>query len=115
MAKSGKSLSELIREVYDVVGAFALERYDLHIDDENKVRVVDAMKNGLYTSFGPYKVTGTEDLDGYKFHLGENTWVMARASGTEPVLRIYAEASTYEEAVNILNATQATLFEKTEA
>lgn len=116
MAKSGKSMELLIQEIYDAVGEFALERYDLHVENELKERTVADLKAGKYTSFGDYKVTGTEDKDGNKFHLSKDgnngSWVMMRASGTEPVLRIYAEAKNHQEAVNILDAAQETLFGK---
>jgi phosphomannomutase len=115
MAKSGKSLENLIQEVYDTVGTFSLERYDLHVEDEEKNRIVNALKNDAYKQFGPYTVKRREDMDGFKYHLSDNEWVMMRASGTEPVLRIYAEAATHDDAIKILDAAQATLFEKVEA
>jgi phosphomannomutase len=115
MAKSGKSLEDLIKEVYDVVGTFSMERYDLHVEDEDKQRIVSALKNKEYKRFGSYNITGYDDLDGFKCYLENGSWVMARASGTEPVLRIYAEAPSYNEAIKILDATKAALFEKVEA
>jgi phosphomannomutase len=48
-----------------------------------------------------------EDTDGYKFHLNDNSWVMFRASGTEPVLRIYAESENSEACFKILDAAKA--------
>jgi phosphomannomutase len=81
-----------------------------------KERTVEDLKAGKYKAFGDYKVTGSEDKDGYKFHVSKDgnngSWVMMRASGTEPVLRIYAEANNYQEAINILDAAQETLFGK---
>jgi phosphomannomutase len=112
MAKSGKSLADLIKEVYDVVGHFTMERYDLHVDDANKERIVKALKAREYKNFGEFAITGYDDLDGFKCLLHDGSWVMARASGTEPVLRIYTEASSYEEAIKILDATRDALFEK---
>lgn len=109
MAKTGKSLRELIQEVYDVVGSFAVERYDLHLAEELKQSIIGKCKNGEYTSFGNYKVVKVEDMDGFKFHLDTGAWVMIRPSGTEPVLRTYSEASTSEESFKILDATKATL------
>jgi phosphomannomutase len=109
MAKTGKSLDELIQEVYDVVGKFAMGRIDLHITEEIKQRVLENCKAGKYTSFGNYKIEKVEDLDGYKFHLGNGEWVMIRASGTEPVLRVYSESSTQEKAEAILEATRAAI------
>jgi phosphomannomutase len=109
MAKTGKSLDELIQEVYDVVGSFAMGRIDLHITEEIKQTVLANCKAGKYTQFGSYKIEKTEDLDGFKFHLGNGEWVMIRASGTEPVLRVYSESSTNEKATAILEATKAVL------
>lgn len=106
MAKTGKSLNDLIKEVYDVVGTFAMGRIDLHITEEIKQRVLAECKAGRYKGFGSYKIEKVEDLDGYKFHLGNGEWVMIRASGTEPVLRVYSESSTDEKATAILHATR---------
>ena len=109
MAKTGKSLDELIQEVYDVVGKFAMGRIDLHITEEIKQNVLANCKTGKYKTFGNYTIEKTEDLDGYKFHLGNEEWVMIRASGTEPVLRVYSESSTDQKAQAILDATKKTL------
>lgn len=111
MAKTGKSLRELIQEVYDVVGSFAVERYDLHLEESLKQTIITNCKTGKYTQFGNYKVTKVEDMDGFKFHLDNGGWVMIRPSGTEPVLRTYSEASTSAESFNILDATKATLLQ----
>lgn len=102
MAKTGKSLPELIQEVYDITGTFCFERSDLYIDETIKQNVLDNCKNGNYKAFGNYKVTRVDDLDGWKFFFDENTWLMIRASGTEPVLRTYAEAPTQALTLSIL-------------
>lgn len=110
MAKSGKSMKALIQEIYDQVGTFALDRFDLHVENELKNKIIAKLKAGEYKSFGPYKVQSSEDMDGFKYHLTDDSWVMMRASGTEPVLRIYSEAPTQAEAVKILEAAQKELF-----
>ncbi len=102
MAKTGKSLNELIEEVYAITGTFSFERNDLHIDEAIKQKVLQNCKNNSYKEFGKYKVSRIDDLDGYKFFFDENTWLMIRASGTEPVLRVYAEAATQEKAFDVL-------------
>ncbi|MBL7910063.1 MAG: phosphoglucomutase/phosphomannomutase family protein [Bacteroidia bacterium] len=102
MAKTGKSLNALIEEVYAITGTFSFERNDLYIDEAIKNKVLQNCKNNSFKEFGKYKVSRVDDLDGYKFFFDENTWLMIRASGTEPVLRTYAEAATQEKAMDIL-------------
>jgi phosphomannomutase len=93
MAKTKKSLKDLIQEVYDITGTFWFERNDLHIDEATKNKVLQNCKSGAYKEFGKYKVQRVDDLDGWKFFFDDNTWLMIRASGTEPVLRTYAEGA----------------------
>lgn len=109
MAKKGKSLQQLIDEVYQITGPFAFERYDLHLTDEIKNRITENCKNNKYAAFENYKVVKTEDVDGWKFYFENDEWLMIRASGTEPVLRLYAESSTTEKAFNILNTAKKVL------
>ncbi|MFL5763007.1 MAG: phosphoglucomutase/phosphomannomutase family protein [Bacteroidia bacterium] len=109
MVKSGKTLDELIDEVYKIVGEFKFERSDLHLKEEVKVNIVENCKNNRYTAFGPYKVERVETIDGWKYFFGNDEWLMIRASGTEPVLRNYAESSTTEKAFEILKAAEKTL------
>lgn len=106
MAKSGKSLDDLIDEVYEIVGAFKFERNDLHITEEVKQKAIENCKNGAYKNFGKYTVDSVGTIDGFKFFFDDNRWLMIRPSGTEPVLRTYAEAPTLEEVREILKITE---------
>ncbi len=109
MARTGKSLRELIDMVYEEVGSFNSDRDDLHIDNETKELVISRCRDNAYTAFGPYKIQRVESIDGYKFYLSDTSWVMIRPSGTEPVLRVYAEASNAGEVRRILDATRAAI------
>jgi len=111
MAKSGKTLDELIKEVYDIVGPFSFERIDLHLDENKKQSIVQNCKDGIYTSFGKYNVKRVETTDGFKFYFDDDTWLMIRASGTEPVLRTYSESSSQEKCFDILEDTRKTLLD----
>jgi phosphomannomutase len=104
MAKSGKTLDELIQEVYAIVGPFAYDRNDLHIGETLKQDVLRNCNEGRYTAFGDLEVRRVETIDGYKFHFDNDQWLMIRASGTEPALRCYAESDSLANAKRILEA-----------
>ncbi len=109
MAKSGKTLNELIGEVYEITGPFSFERNDLQIREDIKQKVLANCKSGNYSAFGKYKVSRIEDLDGYKYFFENGDWLMIRASGTEPVLRTYAESNSRAAAFDILEAARKVL------
>ena len=109
MAKSGKTLDELIDEVYALVGPFKFERNDLHITEALKQKIILNCKANNYTHFGKYAVKEVKTTDGFKYFFDEERWVMIRPSGTEPVLRTYAEAPTLGEVREILKATEDTI------
>ncbi len=109
MAKSGKTLEDLIAEVYKIVGTFAYERSDLHLSPDLKEKILKACMEQKYKTFGKYRVTKTENLDGYKYFFENGDWMMIRASGTEPVLRTYAESSSSRAAFDILSEGKKTL------
>lgn len=109
MAKTGKSINELIQDVYDKVGAFATDRDDLHLDNDKKWAIMDKCKNGEITHIGDREVIRTETVDGYKFYLSEDDWIMIRPSGTEPVLRVYSQSNNAEGTRAILDAAHVTL------
>jgi phosphomannomutase len=106
MAKTGKTISELISDMYEKVGSFAVERYDLHLNNELKEQIIKSCKSNSYTNFGSYKIVSTEDTDGFKFRLDNGSWVMIRPSGTEPVLRVYSESDSSASAFDILDQTK---------
>jgi alpha-D-glucose phosphate-specific phosphoglucomutase len=112
MAEEGKTLGQLVEDLQQEYGRHYYGRTDLHLDDNIKN---DAMRraNEKPARMGSYKVHHVGTLDGVKFYLdaptngnGAGAWVLVRASGTEPLLRIYAEASSPELVSQILKETE---------
>ncbi len=109
MMETKKSLQELLKEVRDTVGDFAFQRIDLQIDQKEKNRIVEQCRTKPYEDFGDWTVQRIEDLDGWKFYFNDDEWLMIRPSGTEPVLRTYAEGRTPNRAKEILAACHKTI------
>jgi len=109
MTQSGKTLKQLCEEVYEVVGRFVYDRNDLHIENDKKEAIIKKALDRGYTKFGKYAFNNIETLDGVKYHLENGGWVMLRASGTEPLLRVYAEGNSKEETADILNDVLETI------
>lgn len=104
MAKTGKSLRELIEDIYKKVGRFAYDRDDLAVSDAQKAAVIHRCQTDPFTHFGPYELIAHENMDGFKFIIDDDTWAMIRPSGTEPVLRVYAQAKDAAEVRSLLDA-----------
>jgi phosphomannomutase len=111
MTVSGKTLKELCEEVYEIVGRFVYDRHDLHIENSKKEAIIAKAAAGGYSSFGKYEFDRVETIDGVKYHLTNGGWIMLRASGTEPLLRVYAEGNSKEETQDILADVKATILQ----
>lgn len=90
MAVRGKPLGALVQELMDEFGQHEFGRIDLHLTEKEKVATMKKYARGVKEIAG-YPVIGRKDTDGYKLLL-EKGWVLVRASGTEPLIRFYAEA-----------------------
>jgi len=113
MAEEGKPLGQLVRDLQHQYGEHHYARTDLHISNEMKQ---DAIRRAAEkpAKMGSFTVKDIGTLDGVKFFLdapangnGVEAWVLVRASGTEPLLRIYCEASTPDLVAQILRETEA--------
>ena len=111
MAKTGKSLDELIQDVYAKVGSFKFDRDDLHIEESKKWAIMDRCKAGQIRLIGGRPVIKTESIDGYKFFVSDDEWIMVRPSGTEPVLRVYGHGKDMAGVRSLLDAGHVALQE----
>ncbi len=101
MARREKTLSQLVQELYDEYGFFCYNRVDLHVSEAKKQAIMDRAAKGDLETVGGYKVLKFSNLDGYKYHF-EGGWMLIRASGTEPILRLYCEADSQEKVDKVL-------------
>lgn len=112
MAKSGKDLATLVSDLLDELGTMEFERRGLSVSDEQ----MDNFKSNIIPKFSPdeasdFKVVSIDRRDGIKLYLEKDAWVMMRPSGTEPLIRIYAEAQTCEEVQSLLEWAQSVICE----
>jgi alpha-D-glucose phosphate-specific phosphoglucomutase len=103
MAWHGKSLGELLLELHKEFGEHRYGRIDLDVTPVQKEKAMDWFSNGI-DKLLVWPVARREHMDGVKLYLGEEGWVMVRASGTENLLRVYAETSRIETTRQILDA-----------
>jgi alpha-D-glucose phosphate-specific phosphoglucomutase len=114
MAEEGKPLGQLVADLQREFGPHYYGRRDLHIEEEIKQRAIQRARAESTQSLGGYRVLKKENLDGIKFFLdaptngnGAEAWILFRASGTEPLLRAYAEASSPGLVTEILTAGES--------
>lgn len=111
MASTGKSLEQLIAELYDKVGSFSFDRDDLHITEAKKQAIMQRCFDDDITSIGSRKVHKIENVDGYKFFMDGGETLLVRPSGTEPVLRVYAQSSDAKTVRALLDDAHVSLQE----
>ncbi|MEM6428276.1 MAG: phosphoglucomutase/phosphomannomutase family protein [Deinococcota bacterium] len=108
VAKTGKGLAELFSNIEQETGwQHAYDRLDLHLSGNHLKNAVLKSLETPPENIANRAVMSVERRDGVKLNLSDNAWVLFRASGTEPVLRIYCEAASSTEVNTILEAANA--------
>ncbi len=102
LAKSRKSLGAAIQDLFVEFGRMYYDRVDFHTTEKKKNAILRRCEKG-FEEIADMTVLSTETLDGYKFRV-DGGWLLIRASGTEPILRFYAEANTREKVDQLLQA-----------
>jgi alpha-D-glucose phosphate-specific phosphoglucomutase len=105
MAWHGKSLGELIGTLHKEFGEHHYGRIDLDVRRAQREKAIAHFSGEKLQQFDGWPVRRRENLDGIKIYLGDIGWVMVRASGTENLLRIYAETAKAETTQKVLRAT----------
>lgn len=94
MVKTGKNPSQLINYLYSKLGQYHFDREDIAFPESERQRVIERLKQSPPEDIDGVKVVQFDTTDGFRFILADNTWLLIRFSGTEPLLRIYAESNT---------------------
>jgi phosphomannomutase len=106
IATEGKPLADCVADLQQEFGPLFYRRVDLLLDPSQKQRALVRFAGDDLRTLAERTVVGREDLDGTKLYLLNAGWVLVRASGTEPVVRIYAEAPSPELVDRVVQAVE---------
>ena len=109
MHRTGKSVSELLEWLYSLVGPHEYVRHDLTITDAEKDLIRRTMESIDGTSVPSQTLRSRDTADGTRFVFESGAWVVARMSGTEPLLRVYAEGPSQDVANDLVSWLRASL------
>ncbi|WP_029214478.1 phosphoglucomutase/phosphomannomutase family protein [Kallotenue papyrolyticum] len=104
VAQARQPLHTLIAELQATCGPFFYDRIDRRVRPFSKRALVQALTQAVPATLADQAVVSVNDRDGVKYLLADDSWLLIRPSGTEPVLRIYAEARTPELVQQLLAA-----------
>jgi phosphomannomutase len=107
MTLSDMRLSDLVQQIFDLVGEHHYDRIDLHLQREEMPAARERIAKTDAHEIAGLPVRSINRMDGTKFLFENGAWLLLRASGTEPVVRVYAEASTPELVQRLLSAGEA--------
>jgi phosphomannomutase len=104
-------VSKVVQQFHELAGASHYRRVDVHVDragyPETKRRLLEGLAGTPPTSLAGQPVTRTQSLstnDGFKFFVDDGSWLLIRTSGTEPLVRVYTEATSVETQEALIGA-----------
>jgi phosphoglucomutase len=97
VARRGKSVGAMLAELKAAVGELFNGRIGVRLSEEQTARLRERLASETPAEFGGHRVVKVDRLDGARFLLDDDSWVLMRPSGTEPLVRIYAESATADE------------------
>ncbi len=101
MLSTRKTLSQLIEQLFELVGPHYYNRIDVRFPNEKRPEAKARMNAARPDKIAGLKVVGINTLDGYKFEMEDGGWLLVRFSGTEPIIRVYTE-TTREDLVQAI-------------
>lgn len=108
-ALTGRPLTEILEEISREYGRLVSQRLDLHTLPEEKAAILEAVKNYIPASIAGIDVVKRLTIDGVKVQLADGAYALVRASGTEPLFRLYVEANSEAQLKMIQSEVRAAL------
>ncbi|HEX7365313.1 MAG TPA: phosphoglucomutase/phosphomannomutase family protein [Dehalococcoidia bacterium] len=102
MIKTGKTPSQLLKYLFSKVGPHYYDRIDVHFAEVERKKYTDKLASSPVKSIAGTAVARVDTTDGFRYILADDSWLLIRFSGTEPLIRIYAEAGTEKRVQKIL-------------
>ena len=103
MVKTGKTPSQLLDYLYSKVGPHYYDRTDFHISSSKRQAIMSQLSSSPPDTIAGSKVTKVDTTDGFRFFLADKSWLLIRFSGTEPLVRLYAESESLEKVRKLLD------------
>jgi phosphomannomutase len=102
LARTGASIDQLLRDVYERTGHLYARELSVEATPAMRVELPRRLRTAPPEEIAGLPVERIDTMDGFKFHFADDAWALLRFSGTEPVLRLFAEAGTPEKADELL-------------
>ena len=103
LACTGQRISQLRQQIYDITGRLYVVEENVPATSEMRIIIPQRLREATIDRVGPYPVVRVSHMDGTKFFLEHDNWALLRFSGTEPVLRLFAEADSLEKARELVH------------
>lgn len=106
IVKTGKPPSQLLEELFKKVGTHYYDRVDVHITEQAKPLMIERITRNRVQKIGTQNVSSLDTRDGFRYKLENGSWLLIRFSGTEPLVRIYAESDSSDGVQKLLQLGQ---------
>ncbi|HEX6506416.1 MAG TPA: phosphoglucomutase/phosphomannomutase family protein [Chloroflexota bacterium] len=97
-------MSQIVQRLQDLAGPSYYERIDVRFPEEKREQVIGRFAGEHPDEIAGRKVDHVQTIDGYKYFLDDGSWLLVRASGTEPLIRLYTEATSPDMAKRVLQS-----------
>ena len=103
MAREGKTPAELVELLFERLGReYHYARYDLEFPAEDRAEIEARVQTWMPDAIDGSRVLRRNEMDGFKYYLDDESWLLIRFSGTEPLLRVYTETTSPERVATLL-------------